>query len=58
MCAELCSQKQYKTHDGVKWLCEHRTYSQFVKLRIPSQISMQTVIKHVLPAKVRAMKQQ
>ena len=36
-CAELCLQRQYKTHGGVKWLCEHRTPSRFIKLRIPSQ---------------------
>ena len=29
--------KGNKTHDGVKWLCEHLTHSRFIKLSISNQ---------------------
>ena len=55
MCAVLCSKGQYKQHDGEKWLCEILPIAGLLNSENPIQIQTQTFIKHVLPAKVRAI---
>ena len=56
--AVLCSKRQYKQHDGEKWLCEILNIAGLLKSENSIQIQTQTFIKHVLPAKVRAINRQ
>ena len=51
----LCSKRQYKQHDGEKWLCEILHIAGLLDSENPIQIQTQTFIKHVLPVKVRAI---
>ena len=53
--AVLCSKRQYKQHDGEKWLCEILHIAGLLNSENPIQIQTQTFIKHVLPAKMRAI---
>ena len=55
ICAVLCSKRQYKQHDGEKMAMWNFAHSRFIKLWNPIQIQTETFIKHVLPAKVRAI---
>ena len=55
ICAELCSKRHYKQHDGEKWLCEILHIAGLLNSENPIQIQTQTFIKHVLPGKVRAI---
>ena len=58
ICAVLCSKRQYKQNDGEKWLCEILHIAGLLNSKNPIQIQTQTFIKHVLPAKVRAINRQ
>ena len=58
MCAELCLQRQYKTHGEVKGYVNMEHLAGLLNLEYQVKISIQTIIKPVLPAKVRAMKPQ
>ena len=51
----LCSKRQYKQHDGEKWLCEILHIAGLLNSENPIQIQTKTFIKHVLPAKMRAI---
>ena len=51
----LCSKRQYKQHDGEKWLCEIFHIAGLLNSENPIQIQTQTFIKHVLPVVVRAI---
>ena len=53
--AVLCSKRQYKQLDGEKWLCEILHIAGLLNSENPIQIQTQTFIKHVLPAKMRAI---
>ena len=53
--AVLCSKRQYKQHDGEKWLCEILHIAGLLNSENPIQIQTQTFIKHVLTAKMRAI---
>ena len=55
ICAVLSLKRQYKQHDGEKWLCEILHIAGLLNSENPIQIQTQTFIKHVLPAKVRAI---
>ena len=55
ICAVLCSKRQYKQHDGEKWLCEILHIAGLLNSENPIQIQTETFIKHVLPSKVRAI---
>ena len=55
ICAVLWSKGQYKQHGGEKWLCEILHIAGLLNSENPIQIQTQTFIKHVLPAKVRAI---
>ena len=55
ICAVLCSKRQYKQHDGEKWLCEILHIASLLNSENSIQIQTQTFIKHVLPAKVRVI---
>ena len=57
ICAVLCSKRQYKQHDGEKWLCEILHIAGLLNSENPIQIQTQTPIKHVLPVKVREINQ-
>ena len=58
ICAVLCSKRQYKQHDGEKWLCEILHIAGLLNSENPIQIQTQTFINHVLPVKVRAINRQ
>ena len=58
ICAVLCSKRQYKQHDGEKWLCEILQIAGLLNSENSIRIQTQTFIKHVLPAKVRAINRQ
>ena len=58
ICAVLCSKRQYKQHDGEKWLCEILHIAGLLNSENSIRIQTQTFIKHVLPAKVRAINRQ
>ena len=51
----LSSKRQYKQHDGEKWLREILHRAGLLDSENPIQIQTQTFIKHVLPVKVRAI---
>ena len=51
----LSSKRQYKQHDGEKWLREILHIAGLLDSENPIQIQTQTFIKHVLPGKVRAI---
>ena len=53
--AVLCWKRQCKQHNGEKWLCEILHIAGLLNSENPIQIQTQTFIKHVLPAKVRAI---
>ena len=55
ICAALCLKRQYKIHDGEKWLSEILHIAGLLNSENPVQIQTQTFIKHVLPVKVRAI---
>ena len=55
ICAVLCLKRQYKQHDGEKWLCEILHIACLLNSENPIQTRTQTFIKHVLLAKVRAI---
>ena len=55
ICAVLCLKRQYKIHDGEKWLSEILHIAGLLNSENPVQIQTQTFIKHVLPVKVRAI---
>ena len=56
ICALPCSKRQYKQHDGEKMAMWNFAHSRFIKLwKSKIQIQTETFIKHVLPAKVRAV---
>ena len=55
ICAVLCLKRQYKIHDGVKWLSEILHIAGLLNSENPVQIQTRTFIKHVLPVKVRAI---
>ena len=52
ICAVLCSKRQYKRHDGEKMICEILHIAGSLNSENPIQIQTETLIKHVLPAKV------
>ena len=58
ICALLCSKRQYKQNDEEKWLCEIFHIAGLLNDKNRIQIQTQTFIKHVLPAKVRAINRQ
>ena len=58
ICDVLCSKRQYKQNDGEKSLCEILHIAGLLNSENPIQIQTQTFIKHVLPAKVRAINRQ
>ena len=55
ICAVLCLKRQYKIHDGEKWLSEILHIAGLLNSENPVQIQTRTFIKHVLPVKVRAI---
>ena len=55
ICAVLHLKRQYKQHDGEKWLCEILHIACLLNSENPIQTRTQTFIKHVLLAKVRAI---
>ena len=55
ICAVLCLKRQYKIHDGGKWLSEILHIAGLLNSENPVQIQTRTFIKHVLPVKVRAI---
>ena len=55
ICAVLCLKRQYKIHDGEKWLSEILHIAGLLNSDNPVQIQTRTFIKHVLPVKVRAI---
>ena len=55
ICAVLRLKRQYKQHDGEKWLCEILHIACLLNSENPIQTRTQTFIKHVLLAKVRAI---
>ena len=59
ICALLCSKKS-NTNNMMekKWLCEILHIAGLLNSENPLQIQTETVIKHVLPAKVRAINRQ
>ena len=54
-CAVLSLKRQYKIHDGEKWLCEILHIAGLLNSENPVQIQTRTFIKHVLPVKVRVI---
>ena len=42
ICAVLCSKRQYKQHDGEKWLCEILHIAGLLNSENPIQIQTQT----------------
>ena len=54
ICAVLCLNRQYKIHDGEKWLSEILHIAGLLNSENSVQIQTRTFIKHVLPVKVRA----
>ena len=55
ICAVFCLKRQYKIHDGEKWLSEILHIAGLLNSENPVQIQTRTFIKHVLPVKVRAI---
>ena len=55
ICAVLCSKRQYKQHDREKMAMWNSTHRRFIKLWKSNTNTTETFIKHVLPAKVRAI---
>ena len=55
ICAVLCLKRQYKIHDGEKWLSEILHIAGLLNSENPVQIQTRTFLKHVLPVKVRAI---
>ena len=55
VCAALCSKRQYKQHDGEKMAMWNFAHSRFIKLWKSNTYTNGKLIKHVLPAKVRAI---
>ena len=53
--AVLCSKRQYKQHDGEKMAMWNSAHRRFIKLWKSNTNTTETFIKHVLPAKVRAI---
>ena len=56
----LCSvrKRQYKQHDGEKMAMWNSAHSRFIKLWKSNTNTTEKFIKHVLPAKVRAINRQ
>ena len=56
----LCSVRKGNTNNMMekKWLCEILHIAGLLKCENPIQIQTETFIKHVLPAKVRAINRQ
>ena len=57
ICAVLCSERQTNMMEK-KWLCEILHIAGLLNSENPIQIQTETFIKHVLPAKVRAINRQ
>ena len=55
ICAVLRLKRQYKQHDGEKWLCEILHIACLLSSENPIKTRTQNFIKHVLLAKVRAI---
>ena len=55
ICAVLRLKRQYKQHDGEKWLCEILHIACLLNSENPIQTRTQTFIKHVLLVKVRVI---
>ena len=54
ICAVLRSRRQYKQHDGENGYVKF-AHSRFIKLLKSNTSTTEKIIKHVLPAKVRAI---
>ena len=55
ICAVLCSKRPYKQHDGEKVAMWNFAHSRYIKLWKSITNTIEKFIKHVLPAKVRAI---